>query len=118
MCSYTYVASGIEVSVVVDSTCDNDAPPTMVVVSHSPVTLTCCVKTKCILWTAKWFSRTHNGTMQPLSTDVTLSVDVIEKKEKESFVCTVLSEDMYCNNPRGESDVTLIKCMYVCVSCY
>ena len=93
----------------VDSTCDDGSLSSTVIVTHSPVTLTCCVE-RCILWTGYWYRRDDNGTNQLLSTGPSLSVNITETEEV--FVCMILSDgDPACyDDPSGEGNVTLVTC--------
>jgi len=105
---YDHTASDAEVSVVVDSTCGTYPSPSYVYVSHSPVTLTCCVE-KCTKWTGQWYRRTDNGTNQFISTESTLSVNIT--KAEEMFICAIFSDDKDCHDdPSGQGNVTLKKC--------
>ena len=93
-----------------DATCDDGSASSTVIVTHSPVTLSCCVE-RCIIWTGYWYRRTDNGTDQYISTGPTLSVNITETEE--IFVCEMLSfDDPACyDDPSGQGNVTLMTCM-------
>ena len=105
----THLASDVKVSIVVNSTCDSNPPPSTVMVTHSPVTLTCCVE-KCISWTGYWYRRTDDGTNQLISTGYSVSVNITEPEEM--FICEILSyDDPACyDDASGQGNITLIAC--------
>ena len=80
-----HIASGTKVSIGVGSTCDDDPPQNSVVMSITPVTLTCCIEDfPCPQWTISWYRNSSNVV---ISHDQSVTVDLIEIQE--TFICVV-----------------------------
>ena len=63
--------------------CDNVSSQSHVVISNSPVNLTCCIEgSLCHFWNINWYRNTSN---EPLSHDKVLSVNLDEPQE--TFLC-------------------------------
>ena len=118
MCVCLHAASGTNVSIVVNSSCSSGPSQDTFIVTHIPVTLTCCVKGSCPNWTVHWYKESDIN--QSLSMEPSISVNLTETLE--IFICVVsLSpqvDNPFCHdNQHYQDSIKLIKCkLYTCVS--
>ena len=69
--------------------CDNVSSQSHVVVSNSPVNLTCCIEgSLCPFWNVKWY---RNASNELLSCDKVLSVNLDEPQE--TFLCVAEADN-------------------------
>ena len=111
-----HAASGTNVSIVVNSSCSSGSSPSQdtFIVTHLPVTLTCCVMGSCPNWTIHWYK--ESDTNQSISVDPSISVNLT--KTQETFICMVSlnpqADNLFCHdNQHYQNSIKLIKCKYM-----